>query len=176
VYDLSDGSSVSFSTSFSSMATFSPDGSQLLYPALVAREGSVRTLLHVADVASGQVTQLQGLDDQAQEALAGWTPDGTGIVVAIRSDGNTKTPGRQLFRMNRNDGRMTPLLVDDGYDHSAFVWEPGGERLLVQRSRVWSGAAGAPTVDRRPELVLLHPADTQPRLLAANAFAPRWVP
>ncbi len=175
VYNVADQSTVFFPTSFGAMSAFSPDGTRLIYPAFTVRDRDVRTVLQVADVRTSEVSEIPGIEGQAQEALADWKPDGSAIVIARRGPDSDSSRGRQLFLMDPQSGDAQPLVTDGEYDHSYFAWDPSGEMLVLERSLALSGgSAGEQRI--RSQVWTYDLAAATLKMLAANAFQPRWVP
>jgi Tol biopolymer transport system component len=175
VYSLADESSQFFPTSFGSMCAFSPDGTRLVYPGFAVRGGEMRTVLQIADLRTSEVSEIPGLEAQAQEALANWKPDGSALVVARRNADGEPARGRQLYLMRPETGESQPLVLDPEYDHSYFEWDSGGQTLVLERS---FAAAGNLQGDQgsRSQVWTYDTAAGAYSLVASNAFHPRWVP
>ena len=175
VYNVADQSTAFFPTSFGGMSAFSPDSTRLMYPAFAVRDGDVRTVLQVADVRTSEVSEIPGIEGQAQEALADWKPDGSAIVIARRGADGESSRGRQLYLMDPKSGDASPLVTDGEYDHSYFAWDPSGEMLVLERSLTLGGAsAGEQRI--RSQVWTYDLGAGSLRMIAANAFQPRWVP
>lgn len=175
VYNLADESTLFFPTGFGSMSTFSPDSTRLIYPGFAVRGGEMRTVLQIADLRSSEVTEVPGVEAQAQEALPDWTPDGSALVIARRSAGAEPVRGRQLYVLQPETGEAQPLVLDPAYDHSYFAWDSSGQMLVLERSVV--GAGNAPGEQQiRSQVGTFDAASGNFSLIAANAFHPRWVP
>ena len=175
IYDLSDESMQFFPTSFGSMSAFSPDSTRLIYPGFAVREGEMRTVLQVADLQTSEVREIPGIEAQAQEALANWSPDGSALVVARRSASGESVRGRQLYLLEPETGESQPLVLDPEYDHSYFAWDSSGQLLLLERSLASAGNVPGEQ-QTRSQVWTYDPTSGAFSLIAANAFHPRWVP
>jgi Tol biopolymer transport system component len=175
VSNLVDDSTLFFPTSFGSMSSFSPDGTRLIYPGFAVRGGEMRTVLQIADLRTSEVTEVPGIDSQAQESLADWKPDGSAIVVARRIAEGESARGRQLYLMQPDTGESQPLVQDPEYDHSYFAWDSSGRMLVLERS-IASGGGTAGEQQIRSQVWTYDTASGGLNLIAANAFNPRWVP
>lgn len=157
-----------------SVGTFSPDGTQLVYPEIdFLSEATFYTHLRLVDLETGTVTPLDAPDSPADDERAIWTPDGTLLVVSRRYMDDRFTPGRQLYLVSPETGDTKPLVIDDAYYHGAFAFDPAGERLVIQRLRAPSGVGAVPTP---PEIWLYGLADDKLVPLVADAFLPAWLP
>ncbi len=175
VYNLADESTLFFPTGFGSMSAFSPDSTRLIYPGFAVRGGEMRTVLQIADLRSSEVTEVPGVETQAQEALPDWTPDGTALVIARRSAGADSVRGRQLYILQPETGEAQPLLLDSAYDHSYFAWDSSGQMLVLERSVAGTGTSpGEQQI--RSQVGTLDTTSGNFSLIATNAFHPRWVP
>jgi Tol biopolymer transport system component len=175
VYNLADESSLFFPTSFGSASAFSPDGTRLIYPGFAVRGGEMRTVLQIADLQTSEVTEVPGVDAQAQESLADWKPDGSALVIARRNADGESVRGRQLYLMRPETGESQPLVLDPEYDHSFFAWDSSGQMLVLERSLASTGSTpGEQQI--RSQVWTYDTASGALSLVAANAFHPRWVP
>jgi hypothetical protein len=85
---------------------------------------------------------------------------------------NEPTLGSQLYRLDPAGAGVQPLLVDPSYDHAYFLWEPTGQRLLLERALVHGGSGR----DVRSQVWTYDRATGALTQIAAGAFSPRWVP
>jgi len=175
VYNIADESTLFFPTSFGSMSAFSPDSARLIYPGFAVRGGEMRTVLQIADLRTSEVTEIPGVEAQAQEALANWKPDGSALVVARRGAEGESVRGRQLYLMQTDTGESQPLVLDPGYDHSYFAWDPWGRSLVLERSLASTSTAPAEE-GRRSQVWTYDTSAGAFNLVASNAYHPRWVP
>jgi Tol biopolymer transport system component len=129
----------------------------------------------MADLRTSEISEVPGLEGQAQEALADWKPDGSAIVVARRGADSESSRGRQLYLMDPATGVATPLVADGDYDHSYFAWDPSGDTLLLERSLALGGQPpGEQQI--RSQVWTYNATSGALQLVAANAYQPRWVP
>ncbi|MBN1966848.1 MAG: PD40 domain-containing protein, partial [Anaerolineae bacterium] len=133
VYDWESGESALIPSNHGVVGTFSPDGTRLLYPNAVFTETGSRTNMQIADLTTRQITPLTEAGEPLDDERAAWNPDGSFIAVSRRYLDDRYTAGRQLYRLDPETGEASPLLVDEGYYHGYFEWDPTGQQLLVQR-------------------------------------------
>ncbi|TMD28145.1 MAG: hypothetical protein E6I94_08845, partial [Chloroflexi bacterium] len=118
-------------------ATFSPDGTRLVFDA--TRAGG--TDIFVMNVDGSDDRQLTF--DHGSDWGATWSPDGTRIAFSAWRSGNT-----DLYVMGA-DGSAATRLTTDPADDLEPAWSPDGRRIVFRRLRgppdggeIWSVAAG----------------------------------
>lgn len=175
VYDReTDGTSL-IPSNHGVVGTFSPDGRWLLFPDAIFAEGGSRTHMQIADLTTRQITPLTERGALIDDERAAWNPDGGSIAVSRRYLDERYTAGRQLYLIDPESGEASPLLVDAGYYHGYFEWDPTGGQLLVQRFPQPENTLGAGG-DVTPQVWALDVASGDLTLIAENAFLPQWVP
>jgi Tol biopolymer transport system component len=97
-----------------------------------------------------------------------WHPDGRRIALLRQyTDGESKTQGQQVYLYDLADETLTPLIVDNAYNHGALSFSPDGASLLVQRYSL-----AAPL----PEVWVYEMASGALTLVASNSYLPEWIP
>lgn len=125
-------STLSPSERIDSAPAFSKDGRYLLF--VSSRSGSDELWMQMAD--GSNPTQLTFLRGSGRPLNAGWAPDGSAIVVAIRASGVTNLhifdlKSRRLRQITFGSDRLiSPLYSKDGKS-IFFVSNAGGE------NRIW---------------------------------------
>ena len=178
MYNLADESTQFFPTGFGSLSAFSPDSTRLIYPGFAVRGAEMRTVLQVADLLTSEVTEIPGIDTQAQEALASWVPDGSALVIARRGGEVEAARGRQLYLLRVDTGESQPLVLDPDFDHSYFAWDAWGQvacSRAIRRGQPWSRGGRLPVAggNLRYGSGRLH-ADRNERIPSALGPLERW--
>jgi dipeptidyl aminopeptidase/acylaminoacyl peptidase len=172
VLSLADGSSQFFPTTYGAAGAFTPDSLGFVYPALAVQGDGLQPILRRGDVTTGDVRDLPVPRAPIDDGPLTWTPDGR-LLIARKYLGGRPALGHQLDLFDVATGALTPYLEDPAYDAALLRWASGGEqessRLLIERSRVGTGGAGA-------ELWLYDPATDALTHLLDGGFQPRWVP
>jgi TolB protein len=114
---------------------FSPDGTKVVYEGHVGSDYEV----FVADVATGQVTQLT--DAPGDDGWPAWSPDGTTIAFTSERDDCVRVPGagdcwngdepgehRDVWLMDADGSNQRRLTPEAG---QFLAWSPDGRHLLV---------------------------------------------
>lgn len=102
---------------------WSPDGTRLMFQAMVDRH----TVIRVLDLQSRQTGDL--VSPPAHDAFAEWSPDGARIAFASDRGG-----GFHLFLVNADGSDLHQLTSGEGSDW-APAWSPDGERIAFISSR-----------------------------------------
>ncbi|MEA2273295.1 MAG: large repetitive protein [Solirubrobacteraceae bacterium] len=106
----------------SSMPSWSPDGSRLLFRS--NRDGDYD--VWVMDSDGTNVSQV--LNDPGDERYPGFSPDCSKIVVRSDRDGDT-----EIYVMNTDGTNLVQLTFNDIFD-SAPAWSPDGTQIAFERS------------------------------------------
>lgn len=175
IYDLSQDSAAFIPSRHGSVGAFSPDGTRLLFPDVILREGQgARTHLQIANLETQRFTDLTDPDEPIDDERGVWRPDGQAIAVARRYLDDRYTQGRQLYLIDADDGSAEPLVVDPAYYHGFFAWDPAGRQLVIQRFP--QAAPQERAAEIRPEIWVFEVESGGLIKVADNAFHPRWVP
>jgi Tol biopolymer transport system component len=160
---------------YGSAGSLSPDGTRVVYPEVLLRESEARSFLKVVDLQTQAITPMTSPDDPVDDDTAAWSPDGKTLAIGRRYLDDRFTRGKQLYLMNPDDGSVRELLVDPKYQTGAFVWDPNGTQLLLQRFPD-PMAMGDPNNPGRPEVWTIDVATGTLTKIADDAFFPHWVP
>ena len=163
-------------TTYGNVGKFSPDGTRMLFPELLAGGAFVHSTLEVADLETLQVNNLTNEDDSSDDPTGNWSPDGTQIAFTRRYlDEDRRTIGHQIYMLNVADLSTTPLIVDRRYNHSVPIWSPDGTQLLVQRFQQLTDEGNynqAGTLE-----IWTYTLDTGELVrITEDAYNPQWVP
>ncbi|WP_370948020.1 serine hydrolase [Amycolatopsis sp. cg5] len=139
-----DGSAIAFSAPVDLAAGEGDDDAARARPVVVDRLGfkadgaglirTVRTHLHVVDVASGEVRQVTEGDWHAGEPA--WSPDGKRLAFAASMDDDADLTFRSGAYVVAADGSGDPALIGSGTGMcGAVLWTADGTALLVVGAR-----------------------------------------
>lgn len=124
---------------------FSPDGTQLAYPALRFGIALQRYYTHiellelprfgVTNSPDPTVSRLSGpIEAPLEDGQAAFHPNGNTVAVTRRYLDERYTQGSQLYLIDLATDAVTPLVVDASYNHAALNWHPSENWLLYQRN------------------------------------------
>jgi Tol biopolymer transport system component len=158
-----------YKTLHPSVGALSPSGDRLIFPLLVAESGGLYTVLQGVNLMSGAVARFSPPEIRMDTERIAWNPDGSGLVVGRRFLDNAPTRGNQLYWMPAEGGQVQRLVVDSGYDSTAFAWDPTGARLAFLRSNLSAEESAA-------ALWLYDRTRGDAERIAINVGEPHWVP
>ncbi|NOG52190.1 MAG: hypothetical protein HND48_24195 [Chloroflexi bacterium] len=147
----------------------SPDGETLITSTLeMGGEITVRSQLIVAELVDNTLRDLFP-DGQSNDGVsAAWHPDGRRIAVLRQyADDERGTRGQQVYLYDLVSESLTPLIVDDTFNHGALSFSPDGSMLVVQRFDYGGG---------QPGIWVYEMATGALYEVASNAYLPGWVP
>jgi Tol biopolymer transport system component len=172
ILELATGSEVVIENPHGAVGSFSPDGSHLVYPVITrgALGETFYTHLEIVTLDEMTIERISGsADAPVEDVAAGWSPDGSRLLVARRYLDERYTSGTQLYGLDVASGQAEPLVVDPAYNHAAMAWDVAGRWIVFQRfSLVEAGA--------QPEIWLYDSARGESMRVAENAFLPAFVP
>ncbi len=172
VHDLETGRDTVIHSEQGVSGTFSPDGSRLVFPALVrgAIGQEFYTHLEMFDFTLQGGLPVTGTPDTpVEDVLAAWSPDGSRLALARRYLDGRFTAGQQIYLLDVVSGEAAPLVVDPAYTHAGIGWDSTGQRIVFQRfSLVESGA--------QPEVWVIDLRSGELTRTAENAYLPAWLP
>jgi len=159
---------------YGSVGTLSPEGRRLVFPDLTRRGESIASYLRLADLDALQFINLTDPSAPIDDTDARWSPTDETIIIARRYTDERFTRGYQLYRLDARTGQDEPLIVDARYSHGFFEFNAAGTQIVLQRFPLVS-ETGDMLNDSRPQIWLKDLQTGELRLLAENAFHPRWV-
>jgi Tol biopolymer transport system component len=167
VLNTGDGTMQVISTMQDVVGSFSPDGTQLVYPVL--RQGALGTQfythLNLVNLDTEELTSLSGPDDAPVEDVLGyWSPDGQRILILRRYLDTRYTAGIQIYDLDPATGDAEPLIVDADINHSGVSFQ--GRQILYHQYPL-SGSG--------PEVWLYDMDNGERTQIAVNAFLPHWL-
>jgi Periplasmic component of the Tol biopolymer transport system len=149
--------------------TWSPDGTQLVYPELEAFDAGRYDQLLRANLVTGIITALTPLGP-ARNSGPVWSPLGDAIVFGRQETaGAGGILGPQIWLIAPDGTNMRQLTFEPQISHGAFAWSPDGAWIAVQRYNLLQ-------INALPELWLFKADGSQRRKLAEDAAQPAWLP
>jgi Tol biopolymer transport system component len=166
--NLQDGATIVIPSQMGEVGTFSPDGTQLIYPDIRQVGGQFFPQLWMATL--DDTKSLDVLFDNAEEdQTPRWSPDGDLIAFARRKLDREEGFALQLFILDVESGSIRQITDDPVYNNTSFAWSPDGRYLLVQRFLLESPSA-------KPELWLYDQKDDTLSRVAVNVLGGQWLP
>ncbi len=149
-------------------ASWTPDGSGLLFTRLFVGETTAYAGVYRYDWDT-QTTEiiLGGEQSPWDFGVPVFSPDGNWMAVGVREVFGS--PARQvwLFRPDGTEG--TPILQDALINFSSFHWNPQGDALALQQIILGSSSS-------RPQIAVLNVENRSSKVIAEDATFPQWVP
>jgi len=159
---------------YGSVGTLSPEGRRLVFPDLTRRGEAIASYLRLADLDALEFVNLTDPAAPIDDTDAKWSPTGETIIIARRYTDERSTRGYQLYRLDASTGQAEALVEDARYSHGFFEFNADGTQIVLQRFPLVS-ETGDTLNDSRPQIWLKDLQTGELRLLADNAFHPRWV-
>jgi Tol biopolymer transport system component len=128
VYRFEDGSLRVVRSSMGVAGALSPNGNYLVYPEISVNRG----ILRLFDTETNLIRDISNPADLADEQYATWSLDGRYVAIG-RRPGDMR--GTQIFLLDTWTFNITPLLIDEEYNHSGFSWNGDGTMLTMTRFR-----------------------------------------
>jgi Tol biopolymer transport system component len=158
---------------------FSPDGQKIWLARVVdvaadqndPNKRQYATHISIADISKEPYRIRDIIPDTAADDDVDpiWSPDGRSLYVLRRPAGATPDQNPQVFQLDIETGKGTPILVDYAYSHSLLELNADASQLLVQRFPM--SKAGA-----TPEAWVYDFKTGQARMIVDNGNLPRWLP
>jgi Tol biopolymer transport system component len=106
---------------------WSPDSSSILLRDVVIKHDQYVTQLFLYDLSSGTLTNINP-NENMENILAAWSPDGTSIAV-VRRDLSIPR-GDQIWIMRADGGEAHALTNTSAVLHGTLNWSPDGKYIL----------------------------------------------
>ena len=138
VYDFSTNDLQRFETGVlggRTTATFSPDGTSIIYSKVILDGQISRMQLHQISIDEDTILPLDEEDNLADDDMPKWSPDGRYIAVARRNPGEDEryTETRQVYLIDTLTDDTYPLFFDSRYTNGFFEWNADGTQLMILR-------------------------------------------
>ncbi len=175
VHDFRDSTTELIPSKYGNSGELSPDGNKLIYPEVTLANNEATSYLQVVDLVNKNLQRLSTPEDPIDDDTAIWSPDGKFLIVGRRYLDERMTRGRQIYKVNPDDSKAEPLIVDPNYQNGYFSLDPTGSQIVLQRFPD-PVAMNDPNDQGLPEIWTY---DMQTKALVKvsdNAFVPRWVP
>lgn len=144
IYNLRGDQSLSISARYAMPDIWSPNGDSLLFWDTNSQDIGSIARLEKYDLASGQITDLGG-PNQQDDYDAAWSPDGQRIAIARKVTDSDTSKSRQQIILTRSDGSLDRILLDQtDYTYNDLSWSPDGQYLMY--SRYSNQNAGGPDI------------------------------
>lgn len=150
---------------------FHPRDGRFVYAQLIQIAGRFSSALEMVDLndPSRGIWRLSGEGSAVEDRQPRWTPDGSRLIFTRRVLDGSGIPSAQIYALEPETERITPILVDENYFHGAISLDPTGRYLLMQRVPV-------ATAQPIPSIWVLDLATGRLWQIAENGFLPRWLP
>lgn len=150
---------------------FHPRDGRFVYAQLIQIVGRFSSALELVDLNDPNrgIERLSGEGVAVEDRQPRWTPDGSRLIFTRRILDGSGAPSAQIYALDLETGRLTPILVDENYFHGAISLDPSGRYLLMQRTPI---AAAQPV----PSIWVLDLETGKLWQIAENGFLPRWLP
>lgn len=168
-------STIAIPSRYGSPGWLSPDGTRVVYPEVVFQQSEAHSYLQLVDLKTQDIKSLTSPDDPIDDDSAAWSPDGKTLAIARRYLDDRYTRGKQLYLLNPDDSSVQEILFDPQYQLGAFIWDPNGTQLVIQRFPD-PVAMGDPNNPGKPEIWTVDVATKKLTKIADDAFFPDWVP
>jgi Tol biopolymer transport system component len=168
VIDLTTGEWRLFPSQLWEIASFSPDGEQIVYPDIRWVDEQLRPQLWIADVNS-EIAPVPLLEDAQDDQNPVWSPDGEWIAFSRRDLDWALDQGSQLALYNVASEEVRYITEDRDYTNLRYRWDAVGKRILIQRYNL---AADSPT----SEIWYYDTEDDRVYPLVENGFDGHWFP
>lgn len=163
-------------SSHGGVGTLSPNGGQLIFPDMVARQGGYFAHMKLVDFTQDPplFTNFTDPQDAIDDAAVDWHPSGQFVTIERRYMDERYTRGFQLYNVDISTQEVTPLLVDEDYSHHYFEWNRSGDSLVVQRIPLLNDD-GTASNQASPQIWVLNSETGNLTLISEQAFHPRWI-
>lgn len=175
IVDTRSGDIVQLPSVLGDSGAWSPDGSQLIYPELVAVDAGQFNQMLRADLVTNVITPVTALTTTNDTSIT-WSPSGAWIAFsrqAIRTGAGFVALGPQVWISRADNTEARPLTDQPEYSYGGLRWSPDETWIVAVRNNL-----RAPNSQPDVWLIRVAPAGglAEQRLLAADATIPAWVP
>jgi Tol biopolymer transport system component len=169
VLELDTGQGDLIPSQMGEVGTFDPAGDAMVYVDIRPVGRQYFPQLWEAELgADGGIRPLFS-DDAEEDSAPAWSPGGEVLAFARRRLDRQEGWGSQLMLYDFSGERLEQVTDAPEYNNTRFTWEPGGERLLVQRFNLDVTYA-------KPEIWLYDLGADEFTLLVENGFGGLWLP
>ncbi|MBN1119816.1 MAG: PD40 domain-containing protein [Anaerolineae bacterium] len=167
VVHLADGTSLRIPVTAGEGCRFSPDGGLLVYVDIRPVGRQYFPEIWIANLNNGGVSSPLDVDAQEDQSPV-WSPDGRYIAFARRLLDRSEGMGSQLMLFEVESRQIEQGTATENDNHTRFAWEPGTNRLLVQRFDLTAGSG--------PDLLLFDLGTGEFTTLVEDAYYGVWLP
>jgi ABC-type nickel/cobalt efflux system permease component RcnA/Tol biopolymer transport system component len=169
LYNLADGTGIEIPLQTNPQAVWHPDERVLLYTEYIEVGTSYLNKLYHFDLDSQETTLLTN-DEDLDENLPAWSPDGSTIAVVRRSwQDESSLLGDQIWLVDADGGNPVQLTATEGLIHGQPVWSPDGQALLYH---VFDLNTPSPT----GRIEVLEIATGEVQVVSPSGSQPQWLP
>jgi Tol biopolymer transport system component len=165
LYHFETGESRLIKNALGAAVEWSPDGKFILLRDVVIKDGKFITQLFVYGVDSQKTANLNA-NENVENILAAWSPDGKQIAV-VRRD-LTVLRGDQIWVMRADGSSARALTESPATLHGSFNWSPDGRYLLYDLYLLDSFP-----LESRLEMVDMQTGELT--TLRAGGYTPKWI-
>lgn len=171
LYDFETRKDILIDSEMGMTGTWAPDGQRILYNQYEITSEQPSVSIYELNVQNGESRKILGGDTEPSDySIPAYAPDGKMLALALRPfSGN---PGKQLWLVpieNGQPGTPRQITFDPVYNHAGYHWPPDGTMLVFQRLKLGSSRS-------LPEIAVWDMHSEETRVVASDAFQPRWLP
>jgi Tol biopolymer transport system component len=169
LYDAAQGTSAFIAESYESTGTFSPDGTRLVFPALLEPDDAAQLTLQQYQLADQTLSSLQTDVVDFRPVAVTFSPDGNYLAALHLSETANCPSGPALYLARVTTTDTLETITADDYCVFQLAWDATGDNLLVQRSSTDTSG------NSQVEIWLYSPPNQTMQRLISNGFHPRWL-
>ncbi len=165
LYRLEDGENRMINNTLRAAAQWSPDSRSILLRDVVVKNDQFVTQLFLYDLSSGTITNLSA-DENMENILAAWSPDGKFISVVRRDLSNPR--GDQIWVMRADGSQARAITNAPAVLHGNLGWSPDGKYLLYDLYLL-------DTFPIESRLEMLNTKTGEVTNLEVKGYNPKWI-
>ncbi len=165
LYNLESGENRMIKNTLRAAAQWSPDGKSILLRDVVIKNDQFVTQLFLYDLSSDTITNLNA-DENMENILAAWSPDGKFISVVRRDLSNPR--GDQIWIMRADGSEAHAITNAPAVLHGNLNWSPDGKYLLYDLYLL-------DTFPIESRLEMLNIKTGEVTNLEAEGYNPKWI-